>query len=175
MAQQGNMAAMGPTGGPVGGHAMMNNMNNVNNGASESSMSQVANLNTYIYDYFIKNGQYDLARAVHSQLPTNTLPNNSSDAQGGVNGVNDGMDEDSKDNINKIPDDLPRPRIISIRSDHSFLLDWWSQFWDVYAASKSKGKAPQSHQSYYQHTTVSLSPPCTIRSCTDSIGRTSLG
>ena len=145
MAQQINMAGMGSVGGPVGGPNMMNNGPNASDPAYHSRQ-----LNTYIYDYFLKNNHFELARLVNNTLDT-TNPDVKPSPRRDVNGINDGMDDDSKDNLHKIPDDLPRPKLPQT-NDNSFLLDWWSQFWDVFSAQRNRIKGPA--QVYLQHSHV---------------------
>ncbi|KAI9694982.1 MAG: hypothetical protein M1822_000599 [Bathelium mastoideum] len=140
MAQQVNMAGMGSVGGPVGGPNMMSN------GPSDPA-HHVRQLNTYIYDYFLKNGHFDLARLVNNTLDT-TNPDVKPSPRRDVNGIHDGMDDDSKDKVHKIPEDLPRPKLPQT-NDNSFLLDWWSQFWDVFSAQRNRIKGPA--QVYLQH------------------------
>ncbi|KAL9094025.1 MAG: hypothetical protein Q9165_003695 [Trypethelium subeluteriae] len=143
------MAGMA-VGGPVGGPNMMNN-------SSSDPTYHARQLNTYIYDYFLKNGHYDLARMVNTLLPTTNADTKPSPRRD-INGVNDNMDEDSKDNLNKIPEDLPRPKLPATGNDNSFLLDWWSQFWDVFSAQRNRIKGPA--QAYIQHSHVSKPDMC---------------
>ena len=153
MAQQVNMAGMGSVGGPVGGPVggSVNAPNMMSTGSNDPAY-HARQLNTYIYDYFLKNGHFELARMVNSKLDT-TNPDVKRSPRRDVNGVNDGMDDDSKDSIHKIPDDLPRPKLPSTGNDNSFLLDWWSQFWDVFSAQRNRIKGPA--QVYLQHSHVS--------------------
>ena len=109
-------------------------------------------LNTYIYDYFLKNGQYDLARSLYKEVELDTSDKPSPNRKG-VNG--DGMDGDSKlDDINR-PADLPRANVPG-DVDSPFLLDWWAQFWDCWTASRSK--AQTSAKQYLDHVQVRTVP-----------------
>ena len=149
MAQQLNMAGMGSVGGPVGGPHLMNS----------GSSDHTKNLNTYIYDYFLKNGHFELARAVHNTLAVNTTMDNTNadikrSPRRDVNGVSDGMDDDSKDNVHKIPDDLPRPKLPPTGNDNSFLLDWWCQFWEMWSARRGRNQG--AAHAYLQHSHASI-------------------
>jgi hypothetical protein len=95
-------------------------------------------LNTYIYDYFLKNGEFGLARSIHERLEIEQSPQQKqSPNQNKVNG-HDAMDADTKDDALGKPDDLPLPNVPNA-SDSSFLLDWWSQFWDCFQAQRGRG------------------------------------
>jgi hypothetical protein len=104
-------------------------------------------LNTYIYDYFLRNRHIGLARAMlEGDLKMRTekpSPNNK------PNGV------DSFDSI----DDMPLPSLPRDQAcDNSFLLDWWNQFWDMYTASGARSNANKNTTQYIQHTRVSDTP-----------------
>lgn len=107
-------------------------------------------LNTYIYDYFVKNELYDLARALNKTVDIETKAK-SSPSQKEVNGVNDAMDTDSKDNLQKRPDDLPVANVPN-NTESPFLFDWWAQFWDCYHSHRGKGN-PTTKQ-YLTHVQV---------------------
>jgi hypothetical protein len=144
-----NMAGMNPAvmaaGGPVGGGMIM--MNNgspatqVNVGNSPEQVK--AQLNTYIYEYFLKLGHYDIARSLlreekfelRTKPPVKQSPGRRKDAE--VNGVDgDSMDTDAKDDI---PDDLPRPMHVGDASTPGvgFLFEWFSIFSDLFTAHRS--------------------------------------
>ncbi|KAI9732889.1 MAG: hypothetical protein M1834_003829 [Cirrosporium novae-zelandiae] len=138
MAGQNVVNAMG---GPVGGMPMMNAMNSAQTSRNDGDSPPY--LNTYIYDYFIKNGLYDCARSLlHSDAhilthteQTKTSPGRKDE----VNGVdNDAMDTD-KDHM-KIPQDLPRPKLVEDGSSSAFLVDWWSLFWDIFSERGKKAE-----------------------------------
>ena len=158
---------MNAVGGPVGGMPMMNNGvigASRNNNQHDSAKLQ---LNTYIYDYLIKNELYDCARAfVNSDVPISHVkasPNRRRDADGNLNGVEDNsIDTDHKDDIDsKRPDDLPIPKVPANLPQNSFLQDWWCLFWDMYAAQRNKAKPGEGGPAlqYVQHTQVSRSQP----------------
>lgn len=157
-----NVTGMNPgAGGPVGGVPMMNNGStaprndgNVNN----IPETMINNLNTYIYDYFLKRGYHECARALvkdesiklNTEPPTKTSPGHRREDMNGVEG--DAIMTDSKDGDKiKIPDDLPRPNLASESQQSSFLLDWFSLFWDFFWAQRKKGNSNDVRQ-YLQHT-----------------------
>jgi len=128
---------------------MIHNHSN-NNGSpamqmnAEASPEQVkARLNTYIYEYFLKLGHFDIARSllredkfeIKTKPPIKQSPGRRKDGE--VNGVDgDGMEMDIKDDI---PDDLPRPFYMQENAPGSgFLLDWFSIFSDLFSAYQNK-------------------------------------
>lgn len=161
-----NVAGMNPgVGGPVGGVPMMNNGStaprNDGNMNMNSSELMINNLNTYIYDYFLKRGYHDCARALvqDESIKLNTDPGTKtspgSRRDGDTNGVDgDAMMTDGKDGEKiKIPDDLPRPSLPNESLQSSFLLDWFSLFWDFFWAQRKRGNHADVRQ-YLQHTQV---------------------
>ncbi|EEP77257.1 OefA protein [Uncinocarpus reesii 1704] len=157
-----NMQGMHPAaGGPVGGIPMMNTGSSAprsdpNNPNVSPDHNMVVQLNTYIYDYFLKRGYIDCARALvkDSNVPMNTAaPSKFNHRDGEVNGVDlDAMATDSNDDMKaKVPDDLPRPNLNGDMQQTSFLFDWFNLFWDVFWAQRRKGKSPEAMQ-YLQHT-----------------------
>ena len=160
------MAGMNAMGGPVGGMPMMNNTvgpgpSRTNGNSQDSSRMS---LNTYIYDYFIKNELYGCAEAfLKSNVPiSHTPPTKLSPGRrrdGDVNGVDESaMDTDSKDDLHaKGADKLPIPNVPSDCPDNSFLFDWWCLFWDIWGAQRSKKPKPGDPGpalQYVQHTQV---------------------
>lgn len=155
-----NMPNMPMAGGPVGGPTPM--MNSAL--AAQQVQSQGNNrtvLNTYIYDYFLREGMYDSARAMlKSEQTLNIIkdsPGRRRDENGNTlgNGVGDDpMDTDSKDDLDsKRPHDLPLPNVPN-GSDNSFLYEWFCLFWDMLMAQRNKpGISPQVSQ-YVSHTQV---------------------
>lgn len=149
-------------GGPVGGVPMINNGSSASrNDASMNNPEQlISNLNTYIYDYFLKRGYHDCARALlqDESIKLNT-ENNPKTSPGSrrddVNGMDpDAMMTDGKDGEKiKIPDDLPRPSIPNNESPSSFLLDWFNLFWDFFWAQRNK-KNGGDIRAYLQHNQV---------------------
>ncbi|KAI1628983.1 hypothetical protein EDD37DRAFT_30971 [Exophiala viscosa] len=145
-----NMAGMNPAavaGGPVGGGMMMNNGSPAMQVNTTTSPEQLkAQLNTYIYEYLLKLGHYDIARSllreekfdVRTKPPVKQSPGRRKDAE--VNGVDaDAMDTDLKDDI---PDDIPRPVHASDSSTpgFGFLFEWFSIFSDLFTAHQRSSK-----------------------------------
>jgi len=144
-----NMATMNSVGGPMGGAPA-----NHGDARGGSNHDQQHLLNTYIYDYLLKNQKYDLARSFQIELTINSVSSmKESPGHRDVNGVNDNMDTDSKDGIHKRPNDLPIPQIPTYASDNSFLYDWWCQFWDIYSAQRDRGR-PGNAGPYLAHNIV---------------------
>lgn len=144
--QMAQMAAMNAPNGPTDGTTpMMSNMANpkrINTDPREQ-------LNTYIYDYFLRNSHGRLARAmVECDMKMSTTPPTKTSPGNKQNGM-DPMDDDS---IAGLPNPLlPEKQM----ADNSFLLDWWVQFWDIFQASKQR--SPSGHPTtkggqYIQHT-----------------------
>lgn len=137
------MAAMNASNGPVDGTPIMGNMNH-NKRINTDPREQ---LNTYIYDYFLRNKHFHLARAMLAQddMKMATGPRQKPSPNNRPNGV-DSMDDD---------DGLPAPQLPPNQmADNSFLLDWWVQFWDIYQATKTR-TGPSKGTQYIHHTRVS--------------------
>jgi hypothetical protein len=148
------MSSMNPqAGGPVGGGMVM--MNNGGVGTPSSSASQdgvKTNLNTYIYEYFLKLGHYDLARALHKNDKFDFHTNNVKQSPGRKADMNgDAMDMDENENI---PDDLPRPRLESVSGGSGFLFDWFCLFSDMFSAQRQKASDPSMARQYINQTQV---------------------
>ena len=134
-------------------------MNNGMNGATPRPSEQdesdyEARLNAYIYDYFLRNENWESARSlINSGVQMQPLPSRDGD----VNGTDDNvMQTDSKEDIDsKRPDDLPPSKIQSDGQGASFLLDWFALFWDVYWAQRRAPKASQQATQYVHHSQVS--------------------
>ena len=157
-----NMNGMNGVNGAVGGMPMINHATN-GTGSRNSTDQDRENdyevkMNTYIYDYFLKNKEYGCARSLlNSRLKITTRK--SSPSHGDVNGIDDSsMDADSKDNLDSNrPDGLPQPHIPGLTQNTSFLLEWFSVFWDMYFAQRKDAKATTQAMQYVQHTQVSTS------------------
>ncbi len=144
-----NMAGMNPpatAGGPVGGAMMMNNGSPAMQVNTSPSPDQVkAQLNTYIYEYFLKLGLYDHARRlvnedkfeIRTKPAVKQSPGRRKDGE--VNGVDaDAMDTDVRDDI---PDDLPRPMHAAENTPGiGFLFEWFSIFSDLFTAHQRSSK-----------------------------------
>jgi len=145
-----NMNVMGGVGGPVGGQQMMN-MGTPGNAPGGNSRDDTHRnkLHTYMYDYFLRNGMFDMARMLLDKVEIETADPKQSPGQRNMNG--DSLDQDSKDNILGKPDDLPMAKVAAC--DASFLLDWWGQFWDCYLAQRGRGS--QQTKQYLNQVQVS--------------------
>ncbi|EEQ33247.1 OefA [Microsporum canis CBS 113480] len=170
VAMPGNVVPVGvpgvgvPGGGmPIGGIPMMNS---ASGSAPRSEPNQnlqdtmATQLNTYIYDYFLKRGYHECARAlVHDEsvtLNTTTAPHKGTPHRrdGEVNGVD--SEEGKEDIKSRIPEDLPRPNLGDSQQT-SFLFDWFNIFWDVFSAQRKKPRSNDAMQ-YLQHTQGQLLP-----------------
>lgn len=148
------MANMNAMAGPVGAPMAMP----MNNGAMPIGAQQMAQqqtqahrtmLNTYIYDYFVKEGLYDVARAMlSSEQHINVLQKDSPRQSNGAG--DDPMDTDSKDDLDKRPADLPAANI-PISSDSCFLYEWFGMFWEMLNGHR-KPNGNNQVNSYIQHT-----------------------
>jgi len=145
----------------VGGGMPM--MQNGTNGASRTGSEQSGELdyktrmNTYIYDYFIKQEQYDCAKLL-LESGLNVLTTNKPSPGHRTNGIDEG-DHDSKDDIDsKRPHGLPYPDIGDTSDESSFLLEWFSLFWDMFWAASKKKVASVPAMQYVQHNQVSFVP-----------------
>ncbi|KAH8167451.1 hypothetical protein CIB48_g791 [Xylaria polymorpha] len=153
-----NMASMPMAAGPVGGGpmAMMGSNPLAAGQVQRLPENNRANLNTYIYDYFLREGMYDCARAMlNSDQALNVHKNPRRDENGNTigNGVGDDpMDTDSKDELDtKRPHDLPAPNVPN-GSDSCFLYEWFCLFWDILSAQRNKGGVIPNVSNYVIHT-----------------------
>ncbi|CAI6339720.1 unnamed protein product [Periconia digitata] len=125
------MAANMNAGGPVTGTPIMNN------GQRRPQVIEPRDhLNTYIYDYFLRNGHPQIARMmIKCELELKLGDKNQKTSPSGrnVNGV-DSMD-DSADDLP--PAELPHGHV----TETSFLSDWWFQFWDIFSSARGGGTA----------------------------------
>lgn len=162
------MPTMNAMGGPVGPPMTMMNNGPLVQQPPLPNQIQLNDgrtlLNTYIYDYFIRNNMFDCARAVYGADPhikvIKDSPGKHRDENGNLlgNGVGDAMDTDTKDAMDqKRPDDLPAPNLPTPVPDSCFLYDWFCLFWDMFNSQKGKGSSGQINQ-YVQHTQVRKTP-----------------
>lgn len=133
-------------GGPVGG-PQMNVGTPSNSGDPTSHAHSIKRLNTAIYDYLLRNQQFDLARNFSSKMEIEQRSDGKpSPSQRGqqANGVDDGMDVDHKDPpIPNKPNDMPTGAI-----EPDFLKDWWCQFWEIWSGHRKPKGAPPQTQAY---------------------------
>lgn len=154
MQNQQMQMAMNVNGGPVNGTPVMANMN-MAGPPQRQPMDPREQLNTYIYDYFLRNNHNRLARAmVECDMKMSTTPSQKTSPGNKPNGM-DSIDDDS---TNGLPNPLlPKNQM----ADNSFLLDWWIQFWDIYQATKDRSGQPSKGAQYIQHTRVRRLPHST--------------
>ncbi|KAF2853592.1 hypothetical protein T440DRAFT_311054 [Plenodomus tracheiphilus IPT5] len=137
--QMAQMAAMNASNGSVDGPPMMNN--------KRLGTDPREQLNTYIYDYFLRNSHFKLAKAMLDSSDTvkmSTGPPQKPSPNNRPNGV-DPIDQDGAEGF-------PTPQLPPNQmADNSFLLDWWVQFWDIYQATKAR-TGPSKGNQYIQHT-----------------------
>ena len=142
------MNAIGGVGGPVGQPMM-----HTGTPRSAPTSNDVDNtrtlFHTYIYEYFLKTEQYDIARILHERVEIRQKNKQSPDRKE-VNG--DAMEEDMRDNMPGRPADLPLPHTPPSASDSSFLFDWWCQFWDCFHAQRGRGD--NTTKQYLNHVQV---------------------
>ena len=146
------MSGTGPA-GAAAGPTPRSDMNGSGAGATLSDPKIM--LNTYIYDYFMKEEQLDLAKALleKSNLQVNTQPPiKTSPGRRDANGVDE--DNDSKDEVKKRLAEMPIPKVPGNCPGDAFLYDWWCIFWDIWGASRQKTKSATSAGRYLDHTQV---------------------
>lgn len=159
MNPQMNMGGMNQVGGPVGPPRAMNNgaggiPRNVN---AEESKDPKFELDSYIYDYFVKTEQYEVARAMkNSGIRLNLAKDiKTSPSRREVNGMEESMDSDSKEDVKNRPDDLPPVTVGGGDLSAPFLYEWWCIFWDICQAHRNRGPNGAATQ-YLMHTQVDL-------------------
>ncbi|KAL8698541.1 MAG: hypothetical protein Q9201_006510 [Fulgogasparrea decipioides] len=140
---------MAAVNGASGGMPMMNSGANgatPRPGNEEDEPDYEERLNTYIYDYFVKNQRFDCAKAMlnNGDMPVKTVPKR---PNGDVNG---NMHTDSKDDLgSKIPDGLPLADLPADPQGASFLLEWFGLFWDVFFANKRQAPPASAQAMQY--------------------------
>ena len=143
-----------PGGAPNGPGApqMVPNPGNMNAALPMQRGTEKTLLNTYIYEYFLKNEMFECAKSLLSEAEVSTIQGSNSrrqspsrrqkhDADGNLlNGIDENMDTDRKEDGEggDRRDDLPLPKVPAECPGGSFLFDWWSLFWDIFGARTSK-------------------------------------
>ncbi|KAI1118520.1 hypothetical protein F5Y14DRAFT_217134 [Nemania sp. NC0429] len=151
-----NIPNMPMAGGPVGG-GPMTMMGTGALAGGQVQQNNRANLNTYIYDYFLREGMFDCARAMLNSdqaLNVHNKPQRDENGNAIGNGIggDDQMDTDSKDDLDsKRPNDLPAPNVPNA-SDSCFLYEWFCLFWDMLSAQRNKGGVSPQVSQYVAHT-----------------------
>ena len=144
------MAGMNANIGPADGTPMITNAQRPQQ-MQQPRIDPREQLNTYIYDYFLRNSHSALAKSmIDCGLKLNLSQEKASPNGGNTNGVS-AMDTDEKL-------DLPKPHLPSDQAaENSFLLDWWCQFWDIFTAARLRGGKGSQFQ-YIAHTRVRMMP-----------------
>lgn len=151
-------------GGPIGAP-------NMNNGQGQGAhMQERAQLNTYIYDYFLKHHMYDCAQAilregdVHTNGSRRTSPSRrpvKHDADGNLmtNGMDDNMENVDGSGPRKTEDgedtkpEFPLPNVPRDCPQGCFLFDWWCLFWDIFHV-RTANKGSMHAATYINNTQV---------------------
>lgn len=156
------MAGMSAGGGALGGMALMNNGTNGTTPRNEEETDFEARLNTHIYGFFLNSENYDCARALLDSGVNMEPPVKRRDGE--MNGIEDAMQTDSKDDIDsKRPPDLPP--MPQSAGQPNFLLDWYSCFWDIFFARTKLSKATPQAMQYMQHTQVRIMLGTSLAAC----------
>lgn len=156
-----NMGGMNAMGGPVGGAMPMNAAGGVRPPMQTNDNQQRSQLNTYIYEYFLRNGMYDCAKALlNSDQPIKVIKESPGSRRRDENGNGEEGAEDSKDDFeSKRPDDLPAPDVPRECPESCFLYEWWCLFWDMFNAQRGKDNGRNVMQ-YMTYTQVGRSGVC---------------
>jgi len=155
--QMANMAGMNANiRGPVDGTPILGNMQRPVQ--PQNNPDPRERLNTYIYDYFLRNNHTQLAQVMMDcKLPMSLKPQPAKPSPSGRNANGVDMDKDPRDG-------LPEPNLPEGQlADNSFLLDWWAQFWDIYMAARKQQPNEKGTQ-YIAHTRVRLVLHCRLSS-----------
>lgn len=121
---------------------------NLNDTGYTSPVELKKRLNTAIYEYFLKHGGVDLAELMVKSpaFDVDTSPPDKSNPNRQVNG--DSMNMDGKDDIAKRLQSLPVPNMPFTSPDGCFLYDWWTVFFEMFSAQRSRKPMP-THASQY--------------------------
>lgn len=116
-----------------------------------TTQKRTTQLNTYIYDYFLKRGYYDCARALLND-PNFPKEVSSSPTSNG-NNQRDSSNSESDSSHERPGDDLPRANLSDAHQNSSFLFDWFNLFMDIFLAQRNRSKSPDATH-YVQFTDV---------------------
>ena len=105
-------------------------------------------LSTYIYDYFLKTRQPEIAQAIFNNDPTVQTKERPKPSPSGRD-VNGAMDTEPKDETAKKIERMPAPDLDAQLHTESFLQDWFCTFWDVWQASRGNGNPTNTSASSY--------------------------
>jgi len=123
-------------------------------GRSTTNHSKLT-LDTYIYDYFLRKGQRDIAKAMlDSDLTGLTTTSKTIDRQE-PRAIDDSTDADLKAEMQKRVEGLPAAAVNETHPGEAFLMDWWLLFWDLWSATRPANKGNNGPVSQYlAHTQV---------------------
>lgn len=117
-------------------------------GRSTTNHSKLT-LDTYIYDYFLRKGQRDIAKAMlDSDLKILTTTSKNNDRQD-VKAIDDSTDADLKADMQKRVEGLPAAALNETHPGEPFLMDWWLLFWDLWSATRPANKGHNGPVSQY--------------------------
>jgi len=139
------MAAMNANGGPVDGTPIMGAMGHPGMRMEQPGGGPAGMLNTYIYDYFLRNNHLQAARAMleTGELTLQTEPPQKPSPKNRPNGI------DAMNSREEFPEPkLPQNQV----ADNSFLHDWWVQFWDIFSANRGRTAPAAKSTQYIGHT-----------------------
>lgn len=135
-------------GGPVGAVPMMNTQS-VSRDQTMTQENIQLRLNTCIYDYFLKRGQFDVARMLLNDENFKLDTDDAKSSPNHMNGVDgDTSMGDTKDEKPRVPDEFPRPRVPMDLGGNSFLHEWFCLFWDIFLAQRKIPSTNQMAQAY---------------------------
>ncbi|CDK24644.1 unnamed protein product [Kuraishia capsulata CBS 1993] len=94
-------------------------------------------LNAYVYDFLIKSGLPNTAKAFFQEADVPVVQNQDDKANGS-------RSNSPKGGISEVP-----PLMMSMDAPQGFLYEWWQIFWDVFNARTHRGGSANAHQ-YFQ-------------------------
>lgn len=157
-----NMANMNAMGCPVcdAPMAMMNSCAVAPHGAPRQlreNDNKRTQLNTYIYEYFLRYGMLDCAYAIlnaDSDVKVQKhSPGSRRDDKGGW--LSNALSDESIDTglDSKRSELLPAPNVPNLSPDGCFLYEWFCLFWDIFNAQKDECGSSEVNQ-YVSHIQV---------------------
>lgn len=107
-------------------------------------------LNTYIYEYFIRNRMFDCAQSLlNSEKHLSAIEESPRRRQANGNGMrngtpNHGDSDNSKGDMNsETSGGLSVTSTTQESPESSFLYEWWCLFWDMFTAQRGRGEERQ--------------------------------
>lgn len=152
----GGLNNLGGGGAMPSGIPLMNNIAPKGRPPMPLNNDQRSQLNTYIYEYFLRNSMYDCAKALlESGQPLNLIKDSPGRRREDNSNNEEGNDESKIDFETKRSIDLPEPNLPKECPESCFLYDWWCLFWDMFNAQRGKADGRNVIQ-YFTHTQVSI-------------------